>query len=154
MPPTSTPLFAECLEVFPLRDNTFLDLEALEPKKDPMVIDPELVIENAVDISEFDKLKIQVVEILEAGKIAGADKLLKFKVSVGDHARQIVSGIAKSYPEPEKLVGKKVLAITNLKTVKLRGEVSQGMLLSTEDKVNGLKLVEVDKSVVVGSRAK
>ena len=131
-----------------------LDLEALEPKKDPMAIDPELVIENAVDISEFDKLKIQVVEILEAGKIAGADKLLKFKVSIGDHARQIVSGIAKSYPEPEKLVGKKVLAITNLKTVKLRGEVSQGMLLSTEDKVNGLKLVEVDKSVVVGSRAK
>ena len=45
-------------------------------------------------------------------------------------------------------------SITNLKTVKLRGEVSQGMLLSTEDKVNGLKLVEVDKSVVVGSRAK
>ena len=131
-----------------------LDLEALEPKKDPMAIDPELVIENAVDISEFDKLKIQVVEILEAGKIAGADKLLKFKVSIGDHARQIVSGIAKSYPEPEKLVGKKVLAITNLKTVKLRGEVSQGMLLSTEDKLNGLKLVEVDKSVVVGSRAK
>lgn len=131
-----------------------LDLEALEPKKDPMVVNPELVIENAVDISEFDKLKIQVVEILEAGKIAGADKLLKFKVSLGDHARQIVSGIAKSYPEPEKLVGKKVLAITNLKTVKLRGEASQGMLLSTEDKVNGLKLVEVDKSVVVGSRAK
>ena len=131
-----------------------LDLEALEPKKDPMTVNPELVIENTVDISEFDKLKIQVVEILEAGKISGADKLLKFKVSLGDHARQIVSGIAKSYPEPEKLVGKKVLAITNLKTVKLRGEVSQGMLLSTEDKVNGLKLVEVDKSVVVGSRAK
>ena len=125
-----------------------LDLEALEPKKDPMSVNPELVIENAVDISEFDKLKIQVVEILEAGKITGADKLLKFKVSLGDHARQIVSGIAKSYPEPEKLVGKKVLAITNLKTVKLRGEVSQGMLLSTEDKVNGLRLVEVDKSVV------
>ena len=131
-----------------------LDLEALEPKKDPMSVNPELVIENAVDISEFDKLKIQVVEILEAGKITGAGKLLKFKVSLGDHARQIVSGIAKSYPEPEKLVGKKVLAITNLKTVKLRGEVSQGMLLSTEDKVNGLRLVEVDKSVVVGSRAK
>ena len=131
-----------------------LDLEVFETKKDLMAVNPELVIENAVDISEFDKLKIQVVEILEAGKINGADKLLKFKVSLGDHARQIVSGIAKSYPEPEKLVGKKVLAITNLKTVKLRGEVSQGMLLSTEDKVNGIKLVEVDKSVVVGSRAK
>ena len=131
-----------------------LELEALEPVKDSMAINPELVIENAVDISEFDKLNIQVVEILEAGKIKGADKLLKFKVSLGDHARQIVSGIAKSYPEPEKLVGKKVLAITNLKPVTLRGEVSQGMLLSTEDKINGLKLVEVDKNIVVGSKAK
>ena len=131
-----------------------LELEALEPVKDSMAINPELVIENAVDISEFDKLNIQVVEILEAGKIKGADKLLKFKVSLGDHARQIVSGIAKSYPEPEKLVGKKVLAITNLKPVTLRGEVSQGMLLSTEDKINGLKLVEVDKNIAVGSKAK
>lgn len=130
-----------------------LDLEALEPKKDPMAIDPELVIENAVDIAEFDKLKIQVVEILEAGKIKGADKLLKFKVSLGDHARQIVSGIAKAYPEPEKLVGKKVLAVTNLKPVKLRGEISQGMLLSTEDK-NGLRLVEVASDIITGSKAK
>lgn len=130
-----------------------LDLEALEPKVDPMAINPDLVIENAIDISEFDKLKIQVVEILEAGKIKGADKLLKFKVSLGDHARQIVSGIAKAYLEPEKLVGKKVLAITNLKPVKLRGEISQGMLLSTEDK-NGLRLVEVAKEVATGSKAK
>lgn len=131
-----------------------LDLEALEvPKKDPMQVNEDLEVENPIEITDFDKVNIQVVEILEAGKVKGADKLLKFKVSVGDHVRQILSGIAKYYPEPEKLVGKKVLAITNLKPRKMRGEISQGMLLSTEDK-NGLRLVEVNTEVENGSKAK
>lgn len=131
-----------------------LDLEALEvPKKDPMQVNEDLEVENPIDITDFDKVNIQVVEILEAGKVKGADKLLKFKVRVGDHVRQILSGIAKYYPEPEKLVGKKVLAITNLKPRKMRGEISQGMLLSTEDK-NGLRLVEVNTEVENGSKAK
>ena len=131
-----------------------LDLEALEaPKKDPMQVNEELEVENPIDITDFDKVNIQVVEILEAGKVKGADKLLKFKVSVGDHVRQILSGIAKYYPEPEKLVGKKVLAITNLKPRKMRGEISQGVLLSTEDK-NGLRLVEINTEVENGSKAK
>ena len=131
-----------------------LDLETLEvPKKDPMQVNEDLEVENPIDITDFDKVNIQVVEILEAGKVKGADKLLKFKVSVGDHVRQILSGIAKYYPEPEKLVGKKVLAITNLKPRKMRGEISQGMLLSTEDK-NGLRLVEVNTEVENGSKAK
>jgi methionyl-tRNA synthetase len=131
-----------------------LDLEALEaPKKDPMQIDENMEVENPIDITDFDKVNIQVVEILEAGKVKGADKLLKFKVSVGDNVRQILSGIAKYYPEPEKLVGKKVLAITNLKPRKMRGEISQGMLLSTEDK-NGLRLVEINTEVENGSKAK
>lgn len=131
-----------------------LDLETLEvPKKDPMQVNEDLEVENPIDITDFDKVNIQVVEILEAGKVKGADKLLKFKVSVGDYVRQILSGIAKYYPEPEKLVGKKVLAITNLKPRKMRGEISQGMLLSTEDK-NGLRLVEVNTEVENGSKAK
>lgn len=45
----------------------------------------DLEVENPIDITDFDKVNIQVVEILEAGKVKGADKLLKFKVSVGDH---------------------------------------------------------------------
>lgn len=131
-----------------------LDLEVLEEsKKDPMQVDENMEVENPIDITDFDKVNIQVVEILEAGKVKGADKLLKFKVNVGDHVRQILSGIAKYYPEPEKLVGKKVLAITNLKPRKMRGEISQGMLLSTEDK-NGLRLVEVNTAVENGSKAK
>ena len=131
-----------------------LDVEEyIKDEKDPMEVDPELKIENAIGIEDFDKVNIQVVEILEAGKVKGADKLLKFKVSLGDHARQILSGIAKYYPEPEKLVGKKVLAVTNLKPRKMKGEVSQGMLLSAENE-KGLKLIEVDSSLEPGSKAK
>ena len=131
-----------------------LDLEELEKlEKDPTKVDENLEVENPIGIEDFDKVDIQVVEILEADKVKGADKLLKFKVSLGDHARQILSGIAKFYPEPEKLVGKKVLAITNLKPRKMKGEISQGMLLSAEH--NGsLQLLEVDKMIPAGSKAK
>ncbi|MBC2856508.1 MAG: methionine--tRNA ligase [Cetobacterium sp.] len=129
-----------------------LELEK-EEVVDPFAINENLVVENPVAIDDFSKTKIQVVEILEVSKVEGADKLLKFKVSLGDHARQIISGIARYYPEPQELVGKKVLAVTNLSPVKLRGELSQGMLLSSEEK-NRLKLVEVDSSVKVGSKIK
>ncbi|SQC98905.1 methionyl-tRNA synthetase [Fusobacterium necrophorum subsp. necrophorum] len=54
-----------------------------------MQVNPDLIIENPIDIDCFKKTKIQVVEILEVSKVKGADKLLKFKVSVGDHVRQI-----------------------------------------------------------------
>ena len=131
-----------------------LDLEEmLEVDKDPMKVDPEMKIENSIGIEDFDKVDIQVVEILSAEKVKGADKLLKFKVSLGDHVRQILSGIAKYYLEPEKLVGKKVLAVTNLKPRKMKGEISQGMLLSAENE-KGLKLIEVDSSIKPGSKAK
>lgn len=131
-----------------------IDMEAmLEADKDPMQVDPELKIENPIGIEDFDKVDIQVVEILSAEKVKDADKLLKFKVSFGDHVRQILSGIAKYYPEPEKLVGKKVLAVTNLKPRKMKGEISQGMLLSAENE-KGLKLIEVDSSIQPGSKAK
>ena len=58
---------------------------------------------------------------------------MKFRLNAGDEGdRQILSGIAQWYPNPEELVGKKVIAVTNLKPRKMRGEVSQGMLLSAE----------------------
>lgn len=122
-------------------------------KKDSLAINEELKIENPIDISDFDKIDIQVVEILEAGNIEGADKLLKFKVKTATEVRQIVSGIAKYYPTPSELIGKKVLAILNLPPVTLRGVLSQGMLLSSTEKKR-LKLVEVDSSVKIGSKIK
>lgn len=129
-----------------------LEIEKKE-KKDPLAINENLVIENPIDISEFDKIDIQVVEILSAERIEGADKLLKFKVKTTNEIRQIVSGIAKYYENPEELVGKKVMAILNLPPVKLRGVLSQGMLLSSTEKKR-IKLVEVDSSVKVGAKIK
>ena len=117
--------------------------EVVETKK-------ELKIENPVDIKEFNKIEIKVVEILEVDKVEGADKLLKFKVFDGEFERQIISGLAKFYPDFKKLVGEKVLAVANLKFTKLKGEISQGMLLTTEDK-NGVSLIKIDKSVQAGA---
>lgn len=130
-----------------------LEVEKKEVKKDSLAINEELKIENPIDISDFDKIDIQVVEILEASNIEGADKLLKFKVKAATEVRQIVSGIAKYYPTPSELIGKKVLAILNLPPVTLRGVLSQGMLLSSTEKKR-LKLVEVDSSVKIGSKIK
>ena len=110
----------------------------------------ELKIENPIDIKDFNKVEIKVVEILDVDKVEGADKLLKFKVFDGEFERQIISGIAKYYPEYKKLIGEKVMAVANLKFTKLKGELSQGMLLTTEDK-NGISLVKIDKSVEPGA---
>ncbi len=131
-----------------------LEIPVIEEKKDELSINEELVIENSIEIGDFDKIKIEVVEILAVEKVKGADKLLKFKVKLKDGIRQIISGIAKSYPEQEILVGEKVLAITNLKPVKLRGEISQGMFLTVENKKNGSKLIQVDSKVELGARIK
>lgn len=130
-----------------------LEVEKKEAKKDPLAINEDLKIENPIEIADFDKIDIQVVEILEASSIEGADKLLKFKVKTANEIRQIVSGIAKYYPTPSELVGKKVLAILNLPPVTLRGVLSQGMLLSSTEKKR-LKLVEVDSSVKIGAKIK
>lgn len=104
-----------------------------------------------ITITDFDKIQIQVVEILAVQKVAHADRLLQFKLDDGSpQPRQIISGIAEFYPHPEKLVHQKVLAITNLKSRKMRGVVSQGMLLSAEH--NGqVELVTVPQSLVNGS---
>ncbi|MGL4946736.1 MAG: methionine--tRNA ligase, partial [Cetobacterium sp.] len=130
-----------------------LEVEKKEAKKDPLAINEDLKIENPIEISDFDKIDIQVVEILEVSNIEGADKLLKFKVKTANEVRQIVSGIAKYYPTPAELIGKKVLAILNLPPVTLRGVLSQGMLLSSTEKKR-LKLIEADSTVKIGSKIK
>lgn len=122
-----------------------------EVKIDPMQINPDLVIENPIDIDTFKKTKIQVVEILEVSKVKGADKLLKFKVSAGDHVRQILSAIAEYYPKYQELTGAKILAVTNLKPRKMRGEISQGMLLTTENEEGICQVIQVPKNTPAGT---
>ncbi|RRG07969.1 MAG: methionine--tRNA ligase [Lactobacillus sp.] len=104
-----------------------------------------------IRIEAFDKVEIKVAQIKAADHVEGADKLLKFQLDDGTaEGRQILSGIAKWYPEPEQLVGKKVLIVANLKPRKMRGELSQGMLLSAEHD-GEVKLVIVPDELVNGS---
>ncbi|UQS82302.1 methionine--tRNA ligase [Bombilactobacillus folatiphilus] len=104
-----------------------------------------------INIDDFDKVQIQVVEILAVQKVPKADRLLQFKLDDGSgQERQIISGIAEFYPNPQELVHQKVLAITNLKPRKMRGVISSGMLLSAEH--NGqVQLVTVPQELVNGS---
>ncbi|AEV94419.1 methionine--tRNA ligase [Pediococcus claussenii] len=86
-----------------------------------------------IRIEAFDKVEMRVAEVQAVDHVKGADKLLKFQLDAGDEEpRQILSGIAEWYPQPEVLVGKKIIIVANLKPRKMRGEMSQGMILSTE----------------------
>ncbi|WP_025020549.1 methionine--tRNA ligase [Ligilactobacillus equi] len=110
-----------------------------------------LLTKDAIKFDDFDKVEIKVAEIKEVSKVKGADKLLKFRLDAGDEGdRQILSGIAQWYPDFEKLVGKKVMAVTNLKPRKMRGEISQGMLLSAEFGET-VQLLTVDDNIPNGS---
>ncbi|TCP22559.1 methionyl-tRNA synthetase [Scopulibacillus darangshiensis] len=113
---------------------------------------PEAPESDHIMIDDFAKVDLRVAEVLEAEKVKKADKLLKLKLDLGFEKRQVVSGIAKYY-SPEELVGKKVIVVANLKPVKLRGEVSEGMILAGEE--NGkLKLATIDDSLPNGSKVK
>jgi methionyl-tRNA synthetase len=91
-------------------------------------------LKEEITIEDFEKIDLRVVKVLACEPVKGAKKLLKLKVDLGGEERQVISGIAKYY-EPSDLVGKYVVLVANLKPVKLRGELSQGMILaaSTDD---------------------
>lgn len=111
---------------------------------------PEPVDEIAID--DFMKIDLRVAEVLQAEPIKKADKLLKLQLDLGYEKRQVVSGIAQFY-KPEELVGRKVICITNLKPVKLRGELSQGMILAGS-KDGALSLATVDQTLANGAKVK
>lgn len=117
--------------------------------------DPEnttlVLTKDEIKFDKFDKVELKVAEIKEVSKVEGADKLLKFRLDAGDEGdRQVLSGIAQWYPNPEELVGKKVIAVTNLKPRKMRGKVSQGMLLSAEFGET-VQLITVSENIPNGS---
>lgn len=105
-----------------------------------------------ITIDDFDKVEIKVATIVNATEHPKADKLLKIKVDLGNEERQIVSGIREHY-EADEIIGKKVLVVTNLKPVKLRGELSQGMILTAEKDAR-LTLVSVPNGIENGSIVK
>ncbi|HLQ72893.1 MAG TPA: methionine--tRNA ligase [Bacillota bacterium] len=112
-----------------------------------------LEVKEAIDFSTFESIDLRVAEVVEAEKMENADKLLKLQLDFGAERRQVISGIAEYYA-PEELVGRKVICVANLKPVKLRGEMSNGMILSGEDEDGNLSLAAVDQSLPNGSVVK
>ncbi len=110
--------------------------EKLTPAPKKLETKPEITIED------FAKIDLRVGKILSCQKHPSAEKLLVSQVQVGPEVRQIVSGIATHFT-PESLVGKKVIVVANLKAAKLRGELSQGMLLVGEEGET-LEILSVD----------
>jgi len=111
---------------------------------------PEAAPEIAID--DFMKVELRVAQVVAAERIEKADKLLKLQLDLGTEKRQVVSGIAKHY-SPEDMVGRKVICVTNLKPVKLRGELSQGMILAASEG-DRLTLATVSEDIPVGAIVK
>lgn len=106
-----------------------------------------------ITIDDFGKVELKVGEVIECERVPKADKLLVSKIKIGDEVRQIVSGIAKYYT-PEEFVGRKVVVVTNLKPVKLRGILSEGMVLCASDDEGNLVAVGPLGEMVDGAEVK
>ena len=104
---------------------------------------------SEITIDDFAKIDLRTGKIVSARKHPNADKLLVFEVEIGDEKRQIVSGIAHQF-SPDELVGKRVTVVYNLKPVKLRGELSQGMLLLAEDENDVLSFIQTEDDFKTG----
>ncbi|HBT70759.1 MAG TPA: methionine--tRNA ligase [Lysinibacillus sp.] len=121
-----------------------------ETKKTPETDEnPEI---PEITIDDFMKIDLRVATVTACETVPKADKLLKLQVDLGYEQRQVVSGIAKFYT-PDELIGQKVIVVANLKPVKLRGELSQGMILAGE-KDGILKLASVDPKLENGAKVK
>ena len=121
--------------------------EAAKAPKEPVIdIEPK---EN-ISYDDFARLQFQVGEIISCEAVPKADKLLCSQVKVGSQVRQIVSGIRNTY-SPEEMVGKKVMVLVNLEPRKIRGLMSQGMLLCAEDENGNLSLVTPEKEMPAGA---
>ena len=117
-------------------------------RKEPAKV--EAVQKALLTIDEFDKMQLQIGEVLSCEEVPNSKKLLCSQVKIAGKTLQIVSGI-KSYYKAEDMVGKKVVVITNLAPAKLAGIVSEGMLLCAEDDEGRLALLTADKDVPAGS---
>lgn len=111
---------------------------------------PEVEKKPEISIEDFDKIQIQVGEVLKCEPVKKAKKLLVSQIRIGEEVRQIVSGIA-AYYKPEEMVGKKVAVITNLKPCKLCGVESQGMILAASDDSGNLSVLTLDRDMLAGS---
>ncbi|VAX15284.1 Methionyl-tRNA synthetase [hydrothermal vent metagenome] len=103
---------------------------------------------DLIEFEDFTKIKLRTAKVIEASKVEKADKLLKLTVDLGDERRTLVAGIAKNY-EPDEMIGKTVVIVSNLKPRKIMGIESNGMALAVNDG-DTLKLIAPDGDVAPG----
>lgn len=101
---------------------------------------------KTIDFSTFDQVDIRVGKITDVQPVENADRLLKYTIDDGMGGRQIISGNRSVYPDPKELINQNVLFVANLASRKMRGELSEGMLLTNQH-----HLVTVDKNLPLGS---
>lgn len=111
-------------------------------------------VKTNVSFDDFMKMDIRVGTVLDCQKVPKADKLLQFRIADGLEERTILSGIAQHYPNPEELIGTQVCFIANFEPRKLRGVMSEGMILSAEDADGKLVLIQPKIPVTNGVEVK
>ncbi len=123
-----------------------------EPKPESKAVEETKPAEELIPIEEFQKFKFRIGKVLTAEKVKDADKLLKLTVDIGSETRTVVAGIASWY-QPEDLVGKLIVVVANLKPAKLRGIMSEGMLMAATG-TEYVAIVSPEKPVEPGSIVK
>ncbi|MBC2161309.1 methionine--tRNA ligase [Listeria booriae] len=158
--PTGTKVVAKGTPIFPrldaaeevayIQEQMKATAPAPAAEQEPTVVALET---PEIGIEDFDKIDLRVGEVKQVEKVKKADKLLCFQLDLGEgKLRQVLSGIAEFY-EPEELIGKKVIVVSNLKPVKLRGLMSEGMILSGE-KDGELRIIEASDALPNGAKVK
>ena len=133
--------------------------EARQPAESPVAPVPgaakpaPMIPEGKISIDDFAKVELRVAQIKTAERVKGADKLLRLEVDLGTEVRQLVAGIAEAY-EPESLIGRKVVVVTNLAPRKLRGLESNGMIVAASPEDGKPVLASFLEDVPVGTRLK
>jgi len=138
--------------LFPRIDLKTIDSQEIAKEAEKLG-EKDVLEDNLISIEDFAKIDLRVAKVIACEKMKKADKLLILTLQVGDEERTVVSGIAKAY-EPEQLIGKKVVLVANLKPVKLRGVLSQGMILAASDvKDNDIEVLTIER-IDSGNRIK
>jgi len=129
-------------------------VESKKPAVQPQAPSPKPQSSNGqISIDDFAKVELRVAEVVKCEKHPKADKLLVLTLNLGDHTRQVVSGIAQWYT-PESLVGRKLILVANLKPAVLRGVESQGMILAGEDEAGNVVVVSPEKDLPPGAKVR
>jgi methionyl-tRNA synthetase len=141
--------------LFPKIEDSAIEEQITKMGKDESGNKPDKTIEikEQITIDDFGKIQLMAAEILAAERVPKSDKLLKIQVDLGFEKRQVIAGIAKSY-EPENLVGKKVIMLVNLKSAKLMGLESQGMILAVDYGNGKVQVLQVDDAIKPGAKVK